>query len=191
MVGPAADALQIEFGDHRTRQANKRPPGWHPARSQAAGRAAAVGSDAGVRAAPAGYYVNPSAEVACLVAGGVLLRLAGATTPSCPSPAAGATGGRRWTRAWGGVVFVLRDVTGLAVQRVDTELAQGWVTTPAQTALDHADRPGLGGVDAAEVLAAIRQLAGEAEAGEVADLAAAQRKRAAHRRLAHGPQAAR
>lgn len=181
----------------------------------------------------AGYYVNPSAEVARLVAGGVLLRLAGGYYAVVPEPRRG----DRWRppleaaglalaqvdygreavalmgvsaarvlgalpRAHGAavvavpkqrpalettlgrLVFVLRDVAGLAVQRVDTELAQGWVTAPAQTALDLADRPGLGGLEPGEVVAAIRQLAGEADPGEVANLGVAQRKRAAHRRLA-------
>lgn len=181
----------------------------------------------------ADYYVNPSAEIARLVAGGVLLRLIGGYYAVVPEPRRGghwrpqleaaalalaqADYGRKVVAlmgvsaarvlgalprahgaavvavpkqrpaldtAVGRMVFVLRDVSALAVQRVETELAQGWVTAPAQTVLDLADRPGLGGVELGEVVAAIRQLASEAEAGEVAELAAAQRKRAAHRRVA-------
>lgn len=183
----------------------------------------------------ADYYVNPSAEVARLVAGGVLWRLAGGYYAVVPEPRRGghwrppleaaalalaqADYGRQAAAlmgvsaarvlgalprahaaavvavpkqrpaldtAVGRMLFVRRDVPVLAVQRVDTELAQGWVTAPAQTVLDLADRPGLGGLEPGEVVAAIRQLAGpgQADAGEVAELAAAQRKRAAHRRVA-------
>lgn len=178
------------------------------------------------------HYVNPSAEVARLVAGGVLLRVAGgyyAVVPEArrgehwrPSPEAAALAlvqadyGRDQAalmgvsaarvlgalpRAHAGavvavpkqrpaldsrvgrLVFVVRDVTALGLQRVDTELARGWVTTAAQTVLDLADRPGLGGLEPADVVAAIRHLAGAIDLEEVAGLADAQRKRAAYRRV--------
>jgi predicted transcriptional regulator of viral defense system len=49
------------------------------------------------------------------------------------------------------VLFVRRDVARLDVQRHQTELGQGWVTTVEQTLLDLIARPGLGGVpDAAQ-----------------------------------------
>lgn len=83
---------------------------------------------------------------------------------------------------WGDVVFVARDVSVLDVQRADTDLTTGWVTTIEQTLLDIADRPTLGGIDpraASDVLAA---LAPRAEWDVVADLARRQRRRAAYAR---------
>jgi predicted transcriptional regulator of viral defense system len=83
---------------------------------------------------------------------------------------------------WGDIVFVTRDVGVLDVQRADTDLTMGWVTTIEQTLLDIADRPTLGGIDppaASDVLAA---LAPRAEWGVVADLARRQRRRAAYAR---------
>jgi len=83
---------------------------------------------------------------------------------------------------WGDLVFVVRDVDALDVQRADTDLTTGWVTTIEQTLLDIADRPTLGGVDphaASEVIAA---LAPRAEWDAVADLARRQRRRAAYAR---------
>lgn len=83
---------------------------------------------------------------------------------------------------WGDIVFVARDVGVLDVQRADTDLTMGWVTTIEQTMLDMADRPTLGGIDplaASDVLAA---LAPRAEWDVVADLARRQRRRAAYAR---------
>ena len=48
--------------------------------------------------------------------------------------------------AFGLVVFVKRDVQRLDLQRIETELVDGYTTTPEQTVLDLIDRPALGGV---------------------------------------------
>ena len=44
---------------------------------------------------------------------------------------------------FGRIVFVKRNVSTLACEKANTELAQGWTTTFEQTALDLARRPGL------------------------------------------------
>ncbi|SFR27152.1 hypothetical protein SAMN04488564_110350 [Lentzea waywayandensis] len=59
----------------------------------------------------------------------------------------------------GDVVFVKRDVRRLDLERVETDLTAGWMTTPEQTALDVAARPGLGGIDEAEAESILRALA--------------------------------
>jgi alkylation response protein AidB-like acyl-CoA dehydrogenase len=48
---------------------------------------------------------------------------------------------------------VTRDISALDVQRAETELATGWVTSAQQTVLDLADRPALGGLTADDVTA--------------------------------------
>jgi len=83
---------------------------------------------------------------------------------------------------WGDVVFVARDVGALDVQRADTDLATGWVTTIEQTLLDVADRPTLGGIDARAASEVIAALAPRAEWDALADLAERQRRRAAYAR---------
>ncbi|GHH62962.1 type IV toxin-antitoxin system AbiEi family antitoxin [Lentzea cavernae] len=58
----------------------------------------------------------------------------------------------------GNVVFVKRDVHRLDLERVETELTTGWMTTPEQTALDISARPQLGGMgetDAKSILQAL------------------------------------
>lgn len=85
--------------------------------------------------------------------------------------------------AVGQVVFSRRDCARLDVERIETELTSGWVTTVEQTLLDLAARPGLGGLPATEVQQAIRQLAARADVTLVAELAAAQRRPAALRTL--------
>jgi AbiEi antitoxin C-terminal domain len=77
--------------------------------------------------------------------------------------------------AFGRVVFTKRDTSVLDVQRVTTELTEGWVTTPEQTALDLAARPKLSGLPQSQVDEAVRSLAQQADPGLLADLAAAQR----------------
>jgi hypothetical protein len=60
--------------------------------------------------------------------------------------------------AVGEVVFVKRDVRHLDLERVETELTTGWMTTPEQTVLDIAARPKLGGIqddDARSILRAL------------------------------------
>lgn len=79
----------------------------------------------------------------------------------------------------GRVQFVVRRVRTLDVQRIDTDLAEGWVTTPTQTLLDLVDRPDLGGFTCADVQSATRWLARRAERQVLARLAKAQRKVAA------------
>ncbi len=83
---------------------------------------------------------------------------------------------------WGDLLFVLRHIAELDIQRADTDLTAGWVTTVEQTLLDIADRPTLGGLDertASEVLTA---LGARADWDLVADLARRQRRRAAFAR---------
>lgn len=83
----------------------------------------------------------------------------------------------------GQVVFTRRDVSSLDVQRISTELADGWVTTPEQTMLDLALRPELGQVARAEIDGAIRALHQQADMSLVRELAAAQRGSAAMRKI--------
>ncbi len=73
------------------------------------------------------------------------------------------------------VLFVRRDVARLDVQRQQTELAQGWVTTVEQTVLDLAARPGLGGAPQ-EARAAAVALLPRAERQLLEELAVAQRR---------------
>ncbi len=63
----------------------------------------------------------------------------------------------------GRVAFVKRDVSRLDVQRMETELGAGWVTTVEQTLVDLAARPSLGGLAEADVTAAMRALSGRAD----------------------------
>jgi predicted transcriptional regulator of viral defense system len=83
------------------------------------------------------------------------------------------------------VLFVRRDVARLDVQRYQTELGQGWVTTVEQTLLDLIARPDLGNTpDAARE--AIAALIPRADTDLLRELAAAQRRRGAvERALAH------
>lgn len=83
----------------------------------------------------------------------------------------------------GRVVFVTRRVARLRVQRMETELAEGWVTDVEQTVLDLADRPDLGGFSPRAVNEAISTLWRRAEPDEVEQLGVAQRKRRALRLL--------
>lgn len=58
----------------------------------------------------------------------------------------------------GNVVFVKRDVRRLDLERVETELTTGWMTTPEQTALDIAARPKLGGIEESDAESILRAL---------------------------------
>ncbi|MFI0487063.1 type IV toxin-antitoxin system AbiEi family antitoxin [Actinomadura sp. 9N215] len=80
----------------------------------------------------------------------------------------------------GQIVFVRRRVDRLDVERFETELAVGWVTTVEQTLLDVAARPTLGGLTEQSAAEAIRALAVRADWERVAELARGQRKRRAY-----------
>jgi len=79
----------------------------------------------------------------------------------------------------GRVVFVTRDLGSLDIQRVETELADGWVTSREQTLVDVVDRPTLGGLPCADAIAAAGHLAEEAERDRVVSIAGRLRKAAA------------
>jgi hypothetical protein len=76
------------------------------------------------------------------------------------------------------ILFVRRDVARLDVQRHQTELGQGWVTTVEQTLLDLIARPDLGGVPDA-TREAITALIPRADLGLLRELATKQRRRRA------------
>jgi hypothetical protein len=59
----------------------------------------------------------------------------------------------------GRIVFVKRQVDRLDLQRAETSLTAGWVTTPEQTLLDLSGRPTLGGQPDTDVHEAVRALA--------------------------------
>lgn len=80
------------------------------------------------------------------------------------------------------IVFCRRDLDRLDLQRVDTELGSGWVTTIEQTALDLATRPDLGGLPR-EARTAAAALLARADKDLLAELAARQHKPAALRAL--------
>jgi len=83
----------------------------------------------------------------------------------------------------GQVLFPERDVTRLDVERIDTELTVGWITTIEQTLLDLAARPTLGGLTPDAATEAIHALITRADAGLLAELARDQHKPAAWRRI--------
>jgi hypothetical protein len=74
---------------------------------------------------------------------------------------------------FGRVVFTKRDTSLLDLQRITTELGEGWVTTPEQTMLDLAARPELGGLPRSQVDEAIRALDQQVDHALMEDLAAA------------------
>ncbi|MGH8907469.1 MAG: type IV toxin-antitoxin system AbiEi family antitoxin [Egibacteraceae bacterium] len=86
--------------------------------------------------------------------------------------------------AVGLIRFVTRTVARLDVQRVDTELTSGWVTTAEQTILDLADRPELGDLPLSDIVIAIRRLAARVDWQQIGALAKDQRKRPAAVRAA-------
>ena len=82
----------------------------------------------------------------------------------------------------GELVFVERDVSRLDVERLDSELTTGWVTTVEQTLLDLASRPTLGGLTVDESREAARALAARADWEVLVRLAKEQRRPSALRR---------
>ncbi|GAA1944555.1 hypothetical protein GCM10009837_83310 [Streptomyces durmitorensis] len=85
----------------------------------------------------------------------------------------------------GQVVFVRRDMTVLDLERIETEVTPGWVTTPEQTLLDLAARPALGGLPPDAITEALRALWLRADTDLLTELAAGQRKTAALKRARH------
>lgn len=79
------------------------------------------------------------------------------------------------------VRFVKRDIERLDAERMSTELGPTLVTTPEQTVLDLARRPGLGDAED-EVRDAVRILLARADSALLAELAKAQRAQATLRR---------
>jgi predicted transcriptional regulator of viral defense system len=84
----------------------------------------------------------------------------------------------------GRIVFVKRDATRLDIERIDTPLATGWVTTIEQTLIDLAARPTLGGLAEQDSVEAIRALASRADWDLVRQLARDQHKPSAARAAA-------
>lgn len=76
----------------------------------------------------------------------------------------------------GDVVFVKRDVRNLDLERVETELTTGWMTTPEQTALDIAARPGLGGIEESDADSILRALTRKIDWTVTEELARAQHR---------------
>ncbi|GAA3631720.1 hypothetical protein GCM10022267_18330 [Lentzea roselyniae] len=71
----------------------------------------------------------------------------------------------------GEIVFVKRDVQRLDLERVETELTEGWMTTPEQTVLDIAARPRLGGLEEADAWQILRALGRKIDWALTEDLA--------------------
>ncbi len=96
-----------------------------------------------------------------------------------------AVSGRRTpkTLSVGRVVFVTRVTDRLDLQAVETEIVAGLMTTPEQTALDLADRPGLAGISPITASEAITNLAERLDWNHTETLARNQRKRPALARL--------
>lgn len=78
----------------------------------------------------------------------------------------------------GRILFVKRDVASLDVQRTETELGAGWMTSAEQTLLDLATPRGRRVTDQAMIDEALRTLASTVDWDVVDQLAAEQRKRA-------------
>lgn len=143
-------------------------PAWKPAIDAA-----------GLAIAQADYGADDVALVSVSAARhyGAIPRALGVSVVAVPKqrPALSTVAGR--------VVFTRRDVSALDLQRISTELVDGWVTTPEQTLLDLAARPDLGQLALAEISEAIRALAQQADMAVVEELAAAQHHPGALRRI--------
>jgi predicted transcriptional regulator of viral defense system len=85
----------------------------------------------------------------------------------------------------GRVVFVKRDVSPLDLERIDTQLVSGWVTTVEQTLLDLASRPTLGDLGHSDLRDAVKTLATKVDWNLVRQLAEDQHRPAALRAAAH------
>jgi hypothetical protein len=79
----------------------------------------------------------------------------------------------------GRIVFVKRDVQRLDLERVETQLTPGWVTTIEQTLLDLAARPALGDLQRLDVEEAIKVLSTRADRSLLNQLAQDQHRPAA------------
>lgn len=88
------------------------------------------------------------------------------------------------TTELGLVKFAKRDVRRLDLQRVDTELTVGWMTTIEQTLLDLGTRAEVAGLSAADLREALRSLAIRADWDVLGRLAADQHRPGALRRAA-------
>ena len=77
------------------------------------------------------------------------------------------------------IAFVKRDIAQLDLERTETELGAGWVTTVEQTALDLAARPTLGDISVADAHEAIRALTLRVDWPLLANLASTQHRPAA------------
>lgn len=84
----------------------------------------------------------------------------------------------------GMVFFVRRNLAAIDLRSVTTVLGPGLITTPEQTLLDVAHRPGLAGVDPAVAATAVRALTSAVDWPTAARLADAQRRRATLLRVA-------
>ena len=81
----------------------------------------------------------------------------------------------------GRMVFVKRDIGRLDLERIETSLTSGWVTSIEQTLLDLATRPALGGLADTDITEAMRALAIRADWTLIEQLAADQHRPAALR----------
>lgn len=79
----------------------------------------------------------------------------------------------------GRMVFVKRDIGRLDIERIETSLTTGWVTSIEQTLLDLAARPRLGGLTDADIAESIRALSARADWTLIEHLAADQHRPAA------------
>ena len=82
----------------------------------------------------------------------------------------------------GRIIFVRRVVGRLDLERLQTELVTGWVTTVEQTLLDFAARPELGGLPQQAWEETVRSLWRRCDQDRLADLAREQRRSATLRR---------
>lgn len=80
------------------------------------------------------------------------------------------------------VLFVRRDLAGLDLQRHQSELGEGWVTSVEQTVVDLAARPTLGGMPR-EAMAAVAALVPRADSELLEELVAGHHRGPSVRRL--------
>lgn len=92
---------------------------------------------------------------------------------------------RLWT-PYGEVHFVSREVGRLDLEKAQTDVVNGWATTPEQTLLDIARRPTLGGISQSTAGEVMKTLARQVDWDLVQQLAQQQRGAAALRRALKG-----